>query len=349
MIEEKVPDRANPVVNGQEQPEDIGTGEVLRPKALQEFVGQEDLKKRLLIAIEAARGRSEPLDHVLFSGPPGLGKTTLATILGHELRARLHTTSGPAIERAGDLASILTKLSPGDLLFIDEIHRLNRAIEEVLYSAMEDFKLDIMVGKGPSAQSLRIDLPPFTLIGTTTRTGLLSAPLRDRFGHHYTLEYYRPEEILTILRRSASILGVTYDEAGALELARRSRGTPRIANRLLRRVRDFAQVRADNCITLPVTRDALDLLGIDELGLDAVDRRLMRLLCFRYRGQPVGLKNLAVTLGEDQQTLEEVYEPYLIKIGFVNRTPRGRLATPQAIEHFVGDPPAVAVGQSSLF
>jgi holliday junction DNA helicase RuvB len=348
MIEEKVPERANPIVAGREQPEDAGTGEVLRPRALADFVGQEDVKKRLLIAIEAARGRAESLDHVLFSGPPGLGKTTLAVIMGHELRARLHTTSGPAIERAGDLASILTKLSPGDLLFIDEIHRLNRQIEEVLYSAMEDFKLDIMVGKGPSAQSLRIDLPPFTLIGTTTRTGLLSAPLRDRFGHHYTLEYYKPEEILTILKRSAGILGVEYDEHGPLELARRSRGTTRIANRLLRRVRDYAQVRADNRITLPVTRDALDLLGIDELGLDAVDRRLMRLLCVRYRGTPVGLKNLAVTLGEDQQTLEEVYEPYLIKIGFVNRTPRGRLATPQAIQHFCGET-MVAVGQQSLF
>ena len=349
MIEEKVPERANPIVTGKEQPEDSGGGEVLRPRSLADFIGQDDLKTRLNIAVEAAKGRSEPLDHVLFSGPPGLGKTTLATILGHELRARLHTTSGPAIERAGDLASILTKLSPGDLLFIDEIHRLNRAIEEVLYSAMEDFKLDIMVGKGPSAHSLRIDLPPFTLIGTTTRTGLLSAPLRDRFGHHHTLEYYLPEEILTILRRSATILGVGHDDSGILEMSRRSRGTPRIANRLLRRVRDYAQVRANNRITLPVVRDALELLGIDELGLDSVDRRLMRLLCVRYRGTPVGLKNLAVSLGEDQQTLEEVYEPYLIKIGFVNRTPRGRLATPAAIEYFCGAAVQHATVQNGLF
>lgn len=349
MIEEKIPERVNQVVVGKEQPEDVGTGEVLRPRALEDFVGQEDLKNRLRIAVEAAKGRKESLDHVLFSGPPGLGKTTLAVILGHELRARLHTTSGPAIERAGDLASILTKLSPGDLLFIDEIHRLNRAIEEVLYSAMEDFKLDIMVGKGPSAQSLRIDIPPFTLIGTTTRTGLLSAPLRDRFGHHYTLEYYKPEEIVTILKRSASILGIGYDETGTLEMSRRSRGTPRIANRILRRVRDYAQVRADNQITLPVVRDALDLLGIDDLGLDNVDRRLMKLLCVRYRGTPVGLKNLAINLGEDQQTLEEVYEPYLIKIGFINRTPRGRMATPQAIEHFCGEPAPIPVIQHGLF
>jgi Holliday junction DNA helicase RuvB len=348
MIDESIQDRANPIVAGREQAEDRSFGEVLRPRTLAEFIGQEELKNRLSISVQAARERADPLDHVLLSGPPGLGKTTLASIIGLELASQIHATSGPAIERAGDLAAILTKLAPRDVLFIDEIHRLNRVVEEVLYGAMEDYKLDIMLGKGPSAQSLRIDLPPFTLVGTTTRTGLLSAPLRDRFGLHFTFEYYRPEDILLIIRRSASLLGVGLDDPSALEMARRGRGTPRIANRLLKRVRDFAQVRAGNRISLPVVRDALDLLGIDELGLDPVDRKLMHLLCFRYRGLPVGLKNLAVTLGEDHQTLEEVYEPYLIKIGFLTRTARGRLATPQALAHFAGEPP-LAVAQGRLF
>ncbi|MBI4864777.1 MAG: Holliday junction branch migration DNA helicase RuvB [Candidatus Riflebacteria bacterium] len=340
-MEERAPERADRIVSVRVSPDDQSGNESLRPRSLAEFIGQDDLKKRLVISIEAARQRGESVDHVLFSGPPGLGKTTLAQIMGHELSARLHTTSGPAIERAGDLASILTKLEPGDILFIDEIHRINRTVEEVLYTSMEDFKLDITIGKGPSAQTLRIDLKPFTLIGATTRAGLLTAPLRDRFGHHLTLQYYRPQEILQIARRSASILGLDTDDEGVLELARRSRGTPRIANRLLKRVRDYAQVRAGNRLTLPVVRDALDLLGIDELGLDPVDRRLMELLCFRYRGIPVGLKNLAVSLGEDQQTLEEVYEPYLIKIGFLIRSPRGRVASPQALTHFLAREPAV--------
>jgi Holliday junction DNA helicase RuvB len=337
MIDEKVPE-TDRVVSGLDQPDEQAGAELLRPRKLQDFVGQEDIKKRLAIALEAARLRKEPVDHVLLSGSPGLGKTTLARIVGYELESHVHTTSGPAIERSGDLASILTKLEAGDVLFIDEIHRMSRPVEEVLYSSMEDFKLDIMIGKGPSAQSLRIDLPPFTLVGATTRLGLLTGPLRDRFGHHFSLEYYRPEEILAILERSAMILGVKCDRPGSFELARRSRGTPRIANRLLKRVRDYALVRAGNRLTYPVVCEALALLGIDELGLDNVDRRLMELLCFRYRGAPVGLKNLAVTLGEDQETLEEVYEPYLIKIGFLVRSPRGRLASPQAMAHFSSQP-----------
>jgi len=334
MIEEKIPGNADRIVSGEARPEEQVGADLLRPRLLQDFVGQEDLKKRLAVGLEAARLRREPVDHVLLSGPPGLGKTTLARILGCELKSRVHTTSGPAIERTGDLASILTKLESGDVLFIDEIHRISRPVEEVLYGSMEDFKLDIMLGKGPSAQSLRIDLPAFTLVGATTRAGLLTAPLRDRFGHHFTLEYYRPEEILSIVERSAAILGVPCERPGAMELARRSRGTPRVANRLLKRVRDYALVRAENRLTYQAVCDGLDLLGIDKLGLDDVDRRLMDLLCGRYRGAPIGLKNLAVSLGEDQQTLEEVYEPYLIKIGFLIRGSRGRVASPQALDHF---------------
>ena len=338
MIEEqplKLPAR---LVDTQDLPEDRTATQALRPERLSDFVGQTSIKQRLDIAIQAARERTEPLDHVLFSGPPGLGKTTLSTIIAREMGSQVHVTSGLAIERPGDLASILTKLQKRDVLFIDEIHRLNRGIEEVLYTAMEDYRLDIIVGKGPSAQTLQIDLPPFTLVGATTRTGLLTGPLRARFGHHFTLEYYTPEDLGRIIRRSADLLGMKLEPDAALELSGRSRGTPRVANRLLRRVRDFAQVHRNEKVDLDVVKKALHLLGIDEIGLDALDRQLMALLVHRYRGTPVGLKNLAVSLGEDPHTLEEVYEPYLIQIGLVTRTPRGRMATQRAVIHFGGGP-----------
>jgi len=315
----------------------------LRPKSLDEFIGQDDFKRRLRIFVQAARKREEALDHVLFSGPPGLGKTTLAHILSRELASEIHVTAGPILERQGDLASILTRLGEGDILFIDEIHRMNRSVEETLYSAMEDFKLDIMLGKGPSAQSIRLDLQPFTLVGATTRTGLLTSPLRDRFGIIHTLEFYSNDELYRIVERSARVLDVPIDPDGARELATRSRGTPRVANRLLRRVRDFAQVEGDGCITRQLACSSLEQLGIDELGLQPSDRRLMLLLVERYRDYPVGLKTLSVSLGEEADTIAEVYEPYLIKIGFIARTPRGRVATPQALEHFGVAP----VGSSS--
>lgn len=305
----------------------------LRPRRISEFVGQDRIREHLEIFIRAARERKEPLDHVLLSGPPGLGKTTLAGIIANEMGVSFRQTSGPALERAGDLASILTNLEPGDVLFIDEIHRLNRAVEEVLYPAMEDFQLDIIIGKGPAARSIRLDLPPFTLVGATTRAGLLTSPLRDRFGVHCRLDYYDVEELKAIVLRSARILEVEIDEEGAFELARRSRGTPRIANRLLRRVRDYAQVRAEGSITYEVSRRALALFEVDEMGLDKVDKLILTTIIEKFSGGPVGVNTLAVSVGEEIDTLEEVYEPYLMQIGFMQRTPRGRVATEHAYRH----------------
>ncbi len=309
-------------------------GEVsLRPKTLKEYIGQEKAKQNLSIFIEAARRRTEALDHVLLHGPPGLGKTTLAGIIAQEMGVNIRITSGPAIEKPGDLAALLTNLSENDILFVDEIHRLNRAVEEILYPAMEDYAIDIIIGKGPSANSIRLDLPKFTLIGATTRAGSLSAPLRDRFGVTLRLELYTPEELQEIVKRSAGILDVAIEPDGAMEIAKRSRGTPRIANRMLRRVRDFAQVVADGVITKDVADKALRALEVDALGLDNVDRRMLRAIIENYGGGPVGLETLAATIGEESVTLEDVYEPYLMQLGFLTRTPRGRCVTRRAYEH----------------
>lgn len=313
--------------------EDYSLEGSLRPQSLEEYIGQEKIKNTLRIYIEAAKQRHDPLDHVLFYGPPGLGKTTLSSIIANEMGVHMKVTSGPAIEKPGEMAAILNNLQEGDILFVDEIHRLNRQVEEVLYPAMEDFAIDIMIGKGASARSIRLDLPKFTLVGATTRAGLLSAPLRDRFGVMHHLEFYDQEELCTIILRSAKVLGVEIETRGAQEIAKRSRGTPRLANRLLKRVRDFAQVKYDGKITYEVACFALDLLEVDQYGLDKTDRRILETLILSFRGGPVGLETLAASIGEDSGTLEDVYEPYLLQNGFLNRTPRGRMATEKACDH----------------
>ena len=322
------------VISSSYQKEDTEIENSLRPKTLDEYIGQEKAKMQLDIFIKAARFRGEQLDHVLLYGPPGLGKTTLSAIIANEMGANLKVTSGPAIERAGDLAAILTNLMDNDVLFIDEIHRLNRTVEEILYPAMEDGCLDIIIGKGPSARSIRIDLPKFTLVGATTRSGMLTSPLRDRFGVILNLDLYETEDLYKIINRSANILGVEIDHESKLELARRSRGTPRIANRLLKRVRDFAQVKGDGKIYSNIADDALEMFQVDKEGLDSVDKRLMLAVIQKFGGGPVGVETLAASIGEDRETIEEVYEPYLIQKGFLSRTPRGRIAMDTAYSHF---------------
>lgn len=330
-IEQEFEDR---IVTSRTLGEDTEVEYSLRPKVLAEYIGQNKVKENLSVYIEAAKARKEPLDHVLLYGPPGLGKTTLAGIIANEMGVSIRVTSGPAIEKAGDLAAILTSLSHSDILFIDEIHRLSRSVEEILYPAMEDYSLDIILGKGPGAHSVRLDLPRFTLIGATTRTGLLTAPLRDRFGVISRLELYTPEELSEIIVRSASILGTEIDQSGAVEIAQRSRGTPRIANRMLKRVRDFAEVKSDGRITAEIADEALSRMEVDKLGLDMIDRKMMMFIIENFGGGPVGLDTLAASIGEDANTIEDVYEPYLLQLGFLNRTPRGRMATVRAYEHF---------------
>lgn len=322
------------VVDEHELEEDLQNELSLRPDTLNQYIGQHNIKSNLDIFIKAAKLREEPLDHCLLYGPPGLGKTTLANIISNEMDVNLRTASGPSIERPGDLAAILSALQPGDVLFIDEIHRLSRVVEEVLYPAMEDFFLDIVVGKGEEARSIRIDLPPFTLVGATTRVGSLSAPLRDRFGVHLRLEYYDDKSLEEIIKRTAEVFNVEIDDQSTNELSRRSRGTPRIANRLLRRVRDFAQVEGDDSITIKTTKHALDLLQVDKEGLDHIDYKIMHCILNNYKGGPVGLDAIAATIGEERITLEDVYEPYLIQKGFIERTPRGRKATAVSYDHF---------------
>ena len=321
------------------QPDEDELDRSLRPRSLDDFVGQERIKAQLAIALQAAKARGEALDHVLLVGPPGLGKTSLAFIIREELGAGIRTVAGPALERKGDMAAILTGLEQRDVLFVDEIHRLNRAIEEILYPALEDFRLDIIVGQGPAARTLTLDLPTFTLVGATTRTGLLTTPLRDRFGMTFRLEYYEPNELATIVRRSAQIIGVQIEDEAAEEIAGRSRGTPRIANRILRRVRDVAEVRHAGAITTPIAREALTLLEVDEGGLERIDRELLRAIVERFDGGPVGLSTLAVALGEETDTVEDVYEPYLLQLGFIQRTPRGRIVTKLGRAH-IGAPAA---------
>ena len=322
------------VISTEIQEEDVSAEKSLRPQCLEDYIGQAKAKENLKVYIEAAKGRGESLDHVLFYGPPGLGKTTLAGIIANEMGVHMKITSGPAIAKPGEMAAILSNLAEGDVLFVDEIHRLNRQVEEVLYPAMEDYAIDIMIGKGATARSIRLDLPKFTLVGATTRAGLLSAPLRDRFGVMHHLEFYTVDELKTIILHSAVKLGVDIDEDGAYELARRSRGTPRLANRLLRRVRDFAQVKYDGKITKKVADFALDLLEVDKMGLDNSDRRLLSTIIEKFSGGPVGLDTLAAAIGEDAGTIEDVYEPYLVMNGFINRTPKGRVVTPYCYKHF---------------
>ena len=328
-------------------PEDAAFEEGLRPATLEEFIGQDDLKERLSILVEAARGRGEALDHLLFSGPPGLGKTTLAAIVANEIGARLRATSGPALERAGDLAAILSNLEAGDVMFIDEIHRLPRAVEEILYTAMEDFQLDIVVGKGAGAHSIRLELPPFTLIGATTRVGRVSAPLRDRFGYVARIDYYRPEELVAVVARSSRLMDVPVTDAARAAIGARSRGTPRIANRLLRRVRDFAEVRASGSADEDIARQALEVFEVDAAGLDRVDRAILEAVIHKFGGGPVGLSTLAIAVSEEPQTVEDAYEPFLLQMGFLQRTPRGRVATRLAYEH-IGLPVPEAVEQGRL-
>ncbi|MDY0405468.1 Holliday junction branch migration DNA helicase RuvB [Virgibacillus sp. 179-BFC.A HS] len=322
------------IIAGEEQVEDAAVELSLRPARLNQYIGQQTVKDNLAIFIQAAKMRNEPLDHVLLYGPPGLGKTTLAGIIANEMNVQFRSTSGPAIERAGDLAAILSSLEPGDVLFIDEIHRIPRSVEEILYPAMEDFFLDIVVGTGPSARSVRIDLPPFTLVGATTRAGLLSAPLRDRFGVLSRLEFYETKDLCTIIERTAQIFDTTITAQAAEEVACRSRGTPRIANRLLKRIRDISQVKGEEEISLETTREALDMLQVDRSGLDSIDHKLLMAIIEGFGGGPAGLDTIAASIGEESQTIEEVYEPYLLQIGFLQRTPRGRVATAKAYEHF---------------
>jgi len=326
-------DNVERIVSGKAEEEDLPIDSTLRPKRISEFIGQDKVKDNLNIAIAASQGRAEPLDHILLYGPPGLGKTTLANIIAAEMRANIRTTSGPAIERPGDIAAILTGLKEGDVLFIDEIHRLNRIVEEKLYPAMEDYAIDIIIGKGPGARNIRLNLPHFTLIGATTRFAMLSAPMRDRFGSVYRLDFYDQDSIAAIIRRAAKILAVKTEEGGIKEIASRSRGTPRVANRLLRRVRDYAQVKSDGVITKKLALEALARLEIDHLGLDDLDHRVLRTIIEKYSGGPVGLDTIAASISEEADTIMDVYEPYLLQLGFLDRTPRGRVATPHAYEH----------------
>ena len=332
--------REEGLLTSEPTPEEEALEAGLRPQALTEFIGQIELKERLSILVEAARGRHEPVDHVLFSGPPGLGKTTLAAILAREMGAQLRMTSGPALERAGDLAAILSNVESGDVMFIDEIHRLPRPVEEILYTAMEDFQLDIVIGKGAGASSIRLELPPFSLVGATTRVGRVSPPLRDRFGYVARIDFYRPEELDEIVRRSAGLMGIEVEPAGAAIIAERSRGTPRIANRLLRRVRDFADVRRDGVVDRETAEQALQVFEVDEAGLDRVDRAILESMIHKFAGGPVGLSTLAIAVSEEQQTVEDAYEPFLIQTGFLQRTPRGRVATALAYRHLGLDVPA---------
>ncbi len=341
-MEERI---VNPKGDGEEGRFDLS----LRPKHLADFIGQVPIVSNLTTFIEAAKTRGEPLDHVLLSGPPGLGKTTLAHIIANEMGVGIRTTSGPAVERKGDIAAILTALEPGDVLFIDEIHRLSRVLEELLYSAMEDFSLDIILGQGPSAKSIRLSLPPFTLVGATTRTGLLTSPLRDRFGVNFRLEYYRPEELEEVIRRSAGSLSIPTDNAGAREIARRSRGTPRVAIRLLKRVRDFAQVSGEARIHQKIADHALLKMEVDREGLDVMDRKILRVILEKFHGGPVGVETISASVSEERDTIEDVYEPFLIQQGFLKRTPRGRVATPAAYRHLGLTPPRRTPQQEGLF